>query len=119
MVGDVDRIKSTLAAVVAELNPSSVPAASVVRLFEDFDQIERLASCAKTLLACRLEDTPEWARSGFLSPADFVAAKSGSSVGAAKDTLATSAKVAVLPVVEQALRAGRGCPIFCVGGARP
>jgi hypothetical protein len=36
-----------------------------------------------------------------------VAAKSGSSVAAAKDVLATSSKVSSLPVVEDALRAGR------------
>ena len=106
MVGDVQCIELELAAVVAELNPSAVPASSVLGLFEEFDRIERLASCAKTLLARRLEDTPEWGRSGCLSPAEFVAAKSGSSVSAAKDTLATSERIATLPVVEQALRGG-------------
>ena len=107
MVGDVQRIKSTLATLVADLNPSSVHASSVVELFEAFDQIERLASCAKTLLARRLEDTSEWRRSGHLSAAEFLAAKSGTSITAAKDTLATSEKIAELPVVEQALRDGQ------------
>ena len=107
MVGDVAHIKSELAAAVADLNPSSVHASAVVSLFEEFDQIERLASCAKTLLARRIDDTPEWKRSGYPSPAEFLAAKSGSSVGAAKDALATSAKVAELPVVEQAMRGGQ------------
>ena len=102
----MQRIKSSLAAVVAELNPSSVPASSVLGLFEEFDQIERMASCAKTLLARRIDDTPEWRRSAHLSPAEFLAAKSGSSISAAKDTLATSEKVVALPVVEQALRGG-------------
>ena len=107
MVGDVAHIKSELAAAVADLNPSAVHASAVVSLFEQFDRIERLASCAKTLLARRIDDTPECKRSGYPSPAEFLAAKSGSSVGAAKDTLSTSAKVAVLPVVEQALRGGQ------------
>ena len=106
MVGAVAEISSSLAAVVADLNPSSVPASSVVELFDGFDQIERLASCAKTLLARRLEDTAELRRSGHLSAAEFLAAKAGTSVGAAKDALATSEKVADLPVVEQALRDG-------------
>ena len=54
-----------------------------------------------------LEDTAEFRRSGSLSPAEFVASKSGTSISAAKDTVATSVKIAELPVVEQALRDGR------------
>jgi hypothetical protein len=106
MAGEVEHIESKLAAVVANLNPSAIDSATVVPLFERFDRIERLASSAKTLLARRLEDTEEWKRSGYLSPAEFVASKSGSSISAAKDTLATSEKVVGLPMVEQALRAG-------------
>jgi len=106
MFGALGDVETQLAAAVADLNPSAVPAPGVVALFERFDRIERLASSAKTLLARRLEDTPEWERSGCLSPAEFVASKSGSSISAAKVTLATSDKVVGLPVVEQALRGG-------------
>jgi len=106
MVGAVQHVESSLATMVADLHPSTVPASTVVEMFESFDRIERLASAAKTLLACRLEDTAEFRRSGSLSPAEFVAAKSGTSISAAKDTVATSVKIAELPVVEQALRDG-------------
>jgi len=107
MVGEVRSIKSSLASMVADLQPSSVHVSSVVGLVDEFDQIERLASAAKTLLACRVEDTAEFRRSGSLSPAEFLASKSGTSISAAKDALATSVKIAALPVVEQALRDGQ------------
>jgi Domain of unknown function (DUF222) len=99
-------IERELATVVAAFDPSSVPVSSVVSTFESFDRIERLAASAKTLLACRLEETSEFQRSGQLSPAEFLAAKSGTSLTAAKEVLATSAKVPELPVVAEALRAG-------------
>src|SRR4051812_27112174 len=106
MVGDVERINSSLAAVVAALDPSAVPESSVVELLDAFDQIERLAAGAKTSLARRLEDTVEWQRSGSLTPAEFLAARSGTSVSAAKDTLTTSDRIVELPVVEAAVRGG-------------
>jgi hypothetical protein len=107
MVGELRDIKSSLAAVVADLNPSSVQVSSVVGVLDELDQIERLASSARTLLARRLEDTAEWKRSGFLSPAEFLAARSKTTITAAKDMIATSVRVAELPVVEQAMRDGQ------------
>jgi hypothetical protein len=93
--------------VVADVNPSSVHASMVMSVFEELDQIERLASSAKTLLARRIADTTEFQRSGALTPAEFLAARSGTTITAAKDTLAASARVVELPVVEQALRDGQ------------
>src|SRR5262249_6493597 len=97
-------VVAELAKVVADLNPDSIPTHTVVSLYEEFERIERLAATGKTLLARRVDDSHEWARRGFKSPEDFLAAKSGSSVGAAKDTLATSKKVDALPVIERAMR---------------
>jgi hypothetical protein len=102
-LGDVE---AELAAVVGELNPDSVPAQLLVPLFERLDRIERQAATAKTLLARRVDESRKWAQLGYKSAAEYLAAKTGSSVGAARDTLATSVKVTALPVVEQAMRDG-------------
>src|SRR5437867_3480779 len=104
---ELGTIEKGLAMVVAVLDPDAVPVASVVPVFEQLDRIERLASSAKTLLARRLEDTQEFRRSGSLSPGEFLAARSGTTVTAAKDVIATSVKVAELPVIEEAMRDGR------------
>lgn len=107
MFGQLGNVEQQLAAVVAELNPDAVATPALVPLFEQLDRIERLAATAKTLLARRVEESREWARRGYASAAEFLAAKCGSSVGAAKDALATSATVAELPEVEQAMRDGQ------------
>jgi hypothetical protein len=96
-----------LAAAVAELAPDALPADSVIALFELFDRAERHAASGKTLLARRLEEAEHWKRVGYASAAEYLAAKSGSSVAAARDVLATSSKLTELPVVEDALRAGK------------
>lgn len=42
------------------------------------------AAAGSTLLARRVEDGEEWRRAGYRSAADFLAAKTGSSLGAAR-----------------------------------
>jgi len=71
------------------------------------DQAARRAATGKTLLARRVDEVQRWTRAGYASAAEYVAARSGSSVAAANDVLATSSKLAGLPVVEDALRAGK------------
>jgi hypothetical protein len=76
-------------------------------VFELLDEIERLSAGCKIRLARRVDQVQQWKRLGYASPAEYLAAKSGTSVGAARDVLATSNKVTELPVVEDALRTGR------------
>ena len=45
-------------------------------------------------------------RQGHKTAAEFMAAKSGSTVGAASESLSTSNKLSDLPAVEQAMRDG-------------
>jgi hypothetical protein len=107
MFGRVERAVAELAAAVAELAPDEIPAESVVPLFDLFDRAERHAATGKTLLARRVDEVEQWKRAGYASAAEYLAAKSGSSVAAARDVLMTSSKLSELPVVEDALRAGK------------
>lgn len=93
--------------MVADLVPDAIPLDAVVPLYEELDRIERLASTAKTLLARRVDESRQWVRCGYASAAEYMAAKSGSSVSTAKASLSASEKLAALPVVEDAMRAGR------------
>jgi hypothetical protein len=92
--------------VGAEFDPDALDAASVIPLWDQLDQIERLTAAMKLRLARRVDEVQQWKRSGYASAAEYVAAKSGWSVAAAKDVLATSTKLIGLPVVEDALRTG-------------
>jgi hypothetical protein len=106
MFGRIAGIGTDLAAVAAAFDPNAVDAASVVPLFEALDRIERYASTMKTLLARRVDEVQQWKRAGYKSPAEYIPAKSGSTLAAAKDSLATSSRLAELPVVEDAMRQG-------------
>ena len=76
-------------------------------LYEQLQQITRKVVAATTLLARRVDEVEQWKRAGYATAAEYLAAKSGSFVGAARDVLTTSNKLAELPVVEDALRAGK------------
>ena len=106
-LGSLQALEESMTSVVAQLNPDAIPTQQVVRVFERFERIGRLASTATTLLARRVEESREWQRRGFPTPEEYLAAKIGSTVGAARDTLGTSKKVTELPLVEDAMRVGR------------
>jgi hypothetical protein len=103
----VETAAAELAAAVAELDPNAIPTDEVASLFDLFEQAERHAGTGKTLLARRVDEIEQWKRAGYASAAEYLAARSGSTVAAARDVLATSSKLTALPVVEDALRAGR------------
>jgi hypothetical protein len=103
----VERAVAELGAAVAELDADAIPPHSVMRIFELFDHAERHAASGKTLLGRRVDEVQQWKRAGYASAAEYVAAKSGSSVAAARDVLLTSSKLSGLPVLEDALRAGK------------
>jgi hypothetical protein len=107
MFGRVADLRDETAALAAEFDPDAVDAGSVVEVFELLDEIERLSAGCKIRPARRVDEVRHWKRVGYVSAPEYLAAKSGTSVGAARDVLATSNKVTELPVVEDALRAGR------------
>lgn len=66
-------------------------------MFEGLERIVRTATAARILLARRVDDSMEWKRKGFRSAAEYLAARSGTSLGAAKSDLETSNALRDLP----------------------
>jgi hypothetical protein len=97
---------TALSRLVAGLVPGEVELAAAPALWAAFDALERLAGAAKTLLASRVEESASWRATGARSAADHLAQASGCSVTAARQMLATSARLAQLPATETALRRG-------------
>lgn len=95
----VAHAEAAVALAVAGLDPDGVPASEAGRVFDGLERIVRTASAARVLLARRVQDSMEWKRLGYASPADHLAAKSGTSVGAAKSNLDTSNALRDLPQV--------------------
>jgi hypothetical protein len=106
----VQDVEKVLRSELGRLVPGDVPLGDAPAMWQAFDGIERLAAAAKTLLAARVEESRAWARAGDRSPAEYLARKSGSSVGAARSGLETSKKLRALPATEAAVRRGELSP---------
>jgi Domain of unknown function (DUF222) len=103
---NVREIDEFFAVQVATLDPDAVPLGEVIELFKALEVIKRRAESTMVLLARRVEDAGRWRLAGFRSAAEQLAKLSGSSYTAAKQQLATSKKVAHLPLTQAALRNG-------------
>ena len=76
--------------LVGRLEPDLVPLPEAPAMWLAFDVVERLAASAKTLLATRVDESGVWQSAGDRSAPEYLARKSGSSLGAARSSLETS-----------------------------
>jgi hypothetical protein len=106
LLATLQRIGTDLDGVLSSLDPSLLHPADAVKLLDAAVAIEARASAVKTLVADRAADAAEWARLGYRSPEEWLAASTGVGYGEARRTLDASAKLPELPVVSAALRRG-------------
>jgi hypothetical protein len=99
-----------LAVLVDRLDPDAVPGSTARELWQVFDAAERLCSAGKTLLARRVADTHQPGKAGSKCAAEDLARKAGTSVGAAKEAMDTSARLPGQPELDTALRRGELSP---------
>ncbi|MEN3313930.1 MAG: hypothetical protein V7605_164 [Acidimicrobiaceae bacterium] len=92
---------------LASLEPRTFRSDDAARLLKLFAEAERLAAAGKALMARRVEETNLWRRDGHRSAASWLAATTGSSVGAAVGTLETARRLEDLPATAEAQRDGR------------
>ena len=97
---------ATLRDLVGRLAPEAVPLPEAPAMWQAFDGIERLAASAKTLLAARVDESRVWQRAGDRSAPEYLARKSGSTLGVARTSLETSKRVRALPHTRSAMRRG-------------
>jgi len=102
----VKDLESALRLQVGRLQPGDVALTDAPGMWQAYDAIERLAAGAKTLLAARVEESGVADRAGDRGTAEYLARKSGSSLGAARASLEASKNVADLPQTTAALRRG-------------
>jgi hypothetical protein len=106
MFQDAVEIRDRLADLVDRLDPDAVSASTARELWAILDKSERFCAAGKTLLARRLVQTHQPEKAGAKSAAEDLARRSGTSTGAAKDSLDTSARLPEQAGVEGALRRG-------------
>jgi Domain of unknown function (DUF222) len=105
----VEEVRERLAAMgelVGRLEPDLVPLPEAPAMWQAFDAVERLATSAKTLLATRVDESGVWQRAGDRSAPEYLARKSGTSLGSARSSLETSKRVRNLPQTRSAMRRG-------------
>lgn len=102
--------REALASLVRRLDPDDLPASQAPALWRELDVMGRQIAAAKVLVARRVEDSHRWKGEGFASPAEYLAAKGGTSLAAARSELETSKALPSLPAVRAALVEGEVSP---------
>ncbi len=105
-VRNARRVRHEVDRLARSFEPDAVAVSDVVRIWDDIDAAQRQLAAVKTLMTRRLDESKAWQRVGYRSAAEFIAAKSKTSIGAARTQLDVSQKLEQLPVVEQAVRTG-------------
>jgi Domain of unknown function (DUF222) len=106
MFQDAVQIRDRLAGLVDRLDPDAMSASTARELWAVLDRSERFCAAGKTLLARRLAQTHRPEQAGARFAAEDLARRSGTSTGAARDSLDTSARLPEQPGVQGALRRG-------------
>jgi hypothetical protein len=102
----LEQTAAVLRGVVTDLDVDTVPAADAAEWWRHLDEIDRLVSAGKLLLARRVDDSDAAQRAGLRSTADWLAQVAGTSQRNGQELLAASKRVAGLPDVEAAVRRG-------------
>jgi hypothetical protein len=105
-VGEVRDGLAVIRDLVGRLEPEAVQLPEAPTMWQAFDVIERLAASAKTLLAARVDESRVWQRAGDRSAPEYLARKSGSSLGTARTSWETSKRVRKLPHTRSAMQRG-------------
>ncbi|MCA1690751.1 MAG: DUF222 domain-containing protein, partial [Actinobacteria bacterium] len=94
---DVAAVVAGMRRSVAALEPGCLTGEQAARLLDLFAEAERLAVAGRTLVARRVEETNLWRREGTRSAAEYVTARTGTSVGSAQGSLDTARRLEDMP----------------------
>lgn len=98
----VEGIAADLRQAVARLDAAALEGPQAAALVEAFATVERLAVAGRTLAAKRVASTRVWQREGHRTPAQWLASKTGLSVGHALGALETAEHIQSLPQIKAA-----------------
>jgi len=104
---EITHIEAELERVVAALEPGCLTGLDAAKLTASAARIERFGAMAKMLLARRAVETNAWRRRSHAATSEqWLAEISGSTEGAARETLATVQRLDELPATAEKLRGG-------------
>lgn len=99
----VDQLRSML----VRLEPKLLSGPDAVKLLDWFTLVERLAASGKALVADRAAETNQWRGGTDRSAAEWLAKRTGTTTGAARQTLETAERTKRLPKTDEVLRSGK------------
>jgi hypothetical protein len=105
-----DTLRKALTAVKAavdDVDVERVSGADAAALVVILSEAERVLAAARTLAARRLEVSKAWQKDGHRTAAEWMATKTGTTVGQAIGVLETGRRLAELPLTRAAFRSGR------------
>ena len=107
MFEQLRRAVDGLRCLVGELEPDRFDGSGARTRVELFDEVERLGAAGKALATRQVVATGAWRHDGaHRDAASWLAGTTGATLGAARATVDTAARVAELPATEAALRDG-------------
>lgn len=107
MFDTIERGLEILLTSVANLQPDRLTGSDAAKLVELLTEAERICASARTIAARRVEQSKVWQREGHRTAAQWVAAKTGSTLGQAIGVLETAKRLEELPLTQQAFSSGR------------
>ena len=107
LIDDVAGAVRTLRRAVRVVAPGSISGDEAVALVDLLAEAERIVASGVARLTPRVMETGAFARTGHASGADWLAAASGSSAGAARSRLAAAGRAAAEPELARTLRDGQ------------
>ncbi len=103
----IEQVRDLAREAVADLDPARLEGRDAARLAEAAAEGAKLLDTATALLAARAAETNAWrSRSHAASPEQWLAEATGSSESSARETFATTTRLAELPATEEQLRSG-------------
>ncbi len=105
-VAEVAQARDTVARVAAGFEAALVTIEDAERIVGHAAAMKHMAATIESLAAARAAAGPAWRQAGFKTPAEWLASKSGSSVGKAKETIETGKRLESQPATAAAARAG-------------
>jgi hypothetical protein len=102
----ISAVAESLRGLVGELDPGLVTTREAPGLWQGLEEVRRIAAGAQMLLAKRVDESEAPAKAGLRNGAEWIAARGGGSLRSAYDAVAASKRLAGLPEVGRALRAG-------------
>jgi hypothetical protein len=120
----IEEIREALAVVAADFDASTKTIERCKEIVAAATAIERMAAAIKTVAAARVAQSGSWRASGDRSPAHELARETGTTIGAARETLETGDRLTKLPALSAAARRGELSPtqtaaVAAVGAVAP